>query len=141
MKKIFFVFFTLSLSLLFAQEPLTIEQLIGLKKVGNPVVSPDGKYICYAQEITNISQNKGFKDLILLSIDHPENPVFLTNTPEVSEFQPVFNAVGTHIYYISNVGGVPQLYIMELNSKKSRKITEISEGIENFTIDTRGKNY
>jgi hypothetical protein len=65
MKKIL-VSLLLGLSLCtYAQQTLSVEQLLNFKKVGIPAVSPDGVAMCYAVESTSMEKNKGNKDLFL----------------------------------------------------------------------------
>ncbi len=135
MKKIL-VSLLLGLSLCtYAQQPLSVEQLLNFKKVGIPAVSPDGVAMCYAVESTSMEKNKGNKDLFLnFTSNEGIEPVQLTKTPDINEFAPQFNKNGSFVYYLSNEGGSTQVWAMEVNSKEKYQLTTFKEGVNSFKI-------
>ncbi len=131
--KVFFLglFFTAQ-----AQQPLTIEQLINFKKVSIPTVSNDGAAMCYVVETTHVEKNKGSRDLFTASTEG-ENPevIQLTNTPNINEYAPQWNAKGSHIYFLSNEEGAPQVWVIDVKSKEKNKITAVPDGVGSFIIN------
>ena len=136
MKKLVLVSLSLfSFCTLFAQKPLSIEQLLTLKKVGNPVVSKDGVAMCFTVENTSIEKNKGNKDLYLTYTSNEGiEPVLLTNTPEFSEFAPQFNKIGSHVYFLSTESGAPQVWVLEVNTLEKFQVTSVKDGVGSFII-------
>lgn len=120
-----------------AQQPLGIEQLINMKKVGVPAVSLDGVAMCFYIETTNVEKNKGNKDLYLSYTSNEDiEPVQLTNTPDFNEFAPQFNRTGSHVYFLSTESGSPQVWVMEVNTKEKFQVTSVADGIGSFQISS-----
>ncbi len=137
MKKLFgCILFALSLTVS-AKQPLSVEQLLNFKKVGNPAVSSDGLSMVYYIETTNLEKNKGNKDLYL-SYTSKEGiePVQLTNTPDYNEFAPQFNRTGSHVYFISTESGAPQVWVMEIKTKAKNQVSSVPDGIGSFMISS-----
>src|SRR5258708_3676958 len=51
-----------------AQTPLTVEDLVRLKRISDPQVSPDGRYVAFVLRDTDIEADKGRTDLWLLDL-------------------------------------------------------------------------
>lgn len=127
------IFALLSLSA-FAQQPLSIETMLNMKRVGTPVTSTDGVAMCFTIETQSIEKNKGNKDLYLTYTSYENiEPVQLTNS-EASEYSPQFNKIGSHIYYLSNEGGAPQVWVMDNTGQNKFQITSVQDGIGSFVI-------
>jgi dipeptidyl aminopeptidase/acylaminoacyl peptidase len=137
MKKVFgSILITLSLTVS-AQQPLSVEQLLNFKKVGNPSLSADGEAMVFYIETTNIEKNKGNKDLYLSYTNNKDiEPVQLTNTTDYNEFAPQFNKTGSHVYFISTESGAPQVWVMNINTKEKIQVSSVSDGIGSFVMSS-----
>ena len=137
MKKVFgSILITLSLTVS-AQQPLSVEQLLNFKKVGNPSLSADGEAMVFYIETTNIEKNKGNKDLYLSYTNNKDiEPVQLTNTTDYNEFAPQFNKTGSHVYFISTESGAPQVWVMNINTKEKIQVSSVPDGIGSFVMSS-----
>ena len=54
--------------------PLTVEDLVRLKRVSDPQISPDGRLLAFVQRETDMEANKGRTSLWLLDLAEP-NPL------------------------------------------------------------------
>lgn len=115
-----------------AQNVMSIESMMALKRVGEPVASPDGKWLCFTIDEVSISENKSFKDLYLLALSDNSIRKF-TDTP-YNEWAPAFSADSKSIYFMSNESKEPQLWCKELNGAAQRQITAVDGGIGAYKI-------
>jgi len=129
MKKRFFglhfiLILTLLLSLPFlvhAKRPMTPEDLYKIKRVSDPQISPDGKWIAYTVSVPNLKENNFNSDIWIIPITGGE-PKKLTNTPE-ADYAPRWSPDGKKITFISTRDGVANLYIIRIDGGEARKLT------------------
>lgn len=119
-----------------AQETLTPELLWKFKRVGSPVVSPDGKQFVYPVSNYDLKENKGNTDLYLLDAKGG-TPVQLTSLTG-SEFNAVWRADGKKIGFLATRDGAPQLFEINPDGSGLAKLTEMEEGIANFSYSPVG---
>ena len=120
------------------QDVMTPETLWNLKRVGGPVVSPDGSRILYTVREYDITANRGNTDLYLLSIRGGE-PIRLTHSPG-SEFNARWRPDGQKIGFLSAESGSVQLWEMNPDGSNRRQVTNIDGGIGNFSYAPDGEH-
>src|SRR5437868_6407133 len=86
-----------------AAEPFSLNDLLSLKRVADPEVSPDGKSVAYTVREPNIDQNKFASHIWIVSADGGE-PKQLTNH-EKGESRPKWSPDGKSIAFLSSRGG------------------------------------
>ena len=109
---------------------MTPEVLWAFGRVGDQVISPDGKTVLYGVSYYSIEQNKGNRELYSVDI-HGDNLKQLTFTPK-SEFNAIWRPDGKRIGYLSSEGGSVQLWEMNTDGTGQVKITDIEGGITGF---------
>jgi Tol biopolymer transport system component len=82
---------------------LTIQDVVGLSRVGAPAVSPDGHWLVWQQRETDLAANKGRYDLWRLDLTAKgARPEKLVAEPLVNETAPQFSADGKTVWFQSN---------------------------------------
>lgn len=66
------IIFLLILPVYAQKRAITVEDLWAMKRVSNLALSPDGKWIAYVLTSYNMQENKGQRDIYLVSIDGKE---------------------------------------------------------------------
>ena len=124
MKRIlFFVFLVLSFSVFSqAQATFTITDLISVHRVGDPQLSPDGKWVAFTIGTVNKEANKTLTQIYVVSVNGG-NPKALTDGPSSSS-SPRWSPNGKHIAYTT--GG--QIWTMEDDGDDKEQVTKISTG-------------
>jgi len=109
--------------LTFAQSrhPMTPEDLYKIKRVSDPQVSPDGKWIAYAISVPDLNENDFNSDIWLIRVSGPE-PVKLISSPE-SDHSPRWSPDGKKIAFISKRDGTANIYIIRIDGGEAQKIT------------------
>jgi len=115
---------------------ISAEDLLSLKRVSSPRVSPDGKWVLYAVNTPNIAENRSSTNLHLVSIDG-ENRRQLTTSP-AADFNGVWSPDGKSIAFISRRDGSAQAYIIPVDGGEAVKITKMEYGVSNLSWSPAG---
>ncbi|MCO5258623.1 MAG: S9 family peptidase [Crocinitomicaceae bacterium] len=114
-----------------AQNSLTPEKMMELKRISGGTVSPDGNYLLYAQTTISVEENKGNADLFVLNLK-TKAVQQLTDTP-VSESSAQW-VNGNKIYYMANDNDVPTIWKMNVDGSNKTKVSENGKEIEDFKV-------
>lgn len=112
-----------------AKAPITHESLWMMKRVGAPVVSPDGKWVVYAINEPAYEGDKAVNDLWLVSTDGGA-PRRLTNT-KGGESDAVWSPDSTSIAFVAKREGdeAGQVYVLDIvHGGEARRVTSVSTG-------------
>ncbi len=116
---------------------LEIEDLFRIKRVTDPQLSPDGKWIAFVITEVDKSANKMNSDLYLISstgtgmrkfTSHPGNDV-----------NPRWSPDGKTIAFVSNRSGDGQIWLIGVNGGEARQLTTLSTGASNPVWSPDGK--
>jgi dipeptidyl aminopeptidase/acylaminoacyl peptidase len=113
-----------------ATKPITHEALWMMKRVGAPVVSPDGKWVVYAVLEPSYEVDKAVSDLWLVPVDGSKPPRRITNT-KAPESDVAWSADSSSIAFATKreTDDAEQIYILNLaEGGEARRLTNISTG-------------
>jgi dipeptidyl aminopeptidase/acylaminoacyl peptidase len=108
---------------------MTIDDLIGAVRVGDPELSADGRQVLFTRTTTALDTGRRNTDIWSVPADASQGPRELIGG-EKTETAPHFTADGKHIVFISNRDGSPQVYIAGSDGRSIRQITKISTGAQ-----------
>jgi dipeptidyl aminopeptidase/acylaminoacyl peptidase len=136
MKRVSALFTILAISLVSiaaaksAQTPrsFTIDDLLKVRRVSDPQISPDGKTIAFTVADTDKAANKRVTQIYLLPTDGGD-PRAITNEPQ-SSLSPRWSPDGKRIAFISARDGESQIWTIEPETGTVKKITNISTGAD-----------
>ncbi|MBX7220804.1 MAG: S9 family peptidase [Blastocatellia bacterium] len=116
---------------LFAQNthPMTFDDMMKIKRVGSPKLSPDGKWIAYTVATVNKAANRSNADIWMMPAGGGEARQ-LTNY-EKSDTDPCWSPDSKSLAFVSNRDGVSQVWLLSLKGGEPRKVT-------NFYTDIGG---
>lgn len=136
MRKIFFLLFiTIFTTIMFAQEKhaITVEDLWNMKRIGQVVLSPDGKTLAFEVTTYNMDENKG-NTTIYLCDSTGANLRELKNE-HADKSEPCFNLTTKSIFYIHD----DQLWECSLDGSSAKKITDFYSGVSGVVWSPTGK--
>jgi dipeptidyl aminopeptidase/acylaminoacyl peptidase len=113
-----------------ATKPITHEALWMMKRVGAPVVSPDGKWVVYSVLEPSYETDKAVSDLWVVSVDGFKAPRRITNT-KAPEGDVVWSPDSGSIAFSTKREGdeEEQIYILNLaDGGEARRVTNVSTG-------------
>lgn len=108
-----------------SQAPFSFSDMMNVKRVGDPQLSPDGRTVAYTVGIVSMSDNRTVTQIYTVRIDG-SNQRQLTSG-ERSSSTPRWSPDGKHIAYTT--GG--QIWTMEDDGDDKEQVTKISTGASN----------
>ncbi len=148
MKRIHFIAVALSLifpAALAAQEKpaatkrnIEIDDLFRIKGVGNPQVSPGGKWVAYTVSTTNLKEEKSLTQIWMAPTDGGD-PLPMT-AKGTSASQPRFSPDGKYLGFLasrsdgtSNADMVKtQVWLLDRRGGEAQQLTEVMQGVSGF---------
>jgi dipeptidyl aminopeptidase/acylaminoacyl peptidase len=121
------------------KKPFTPDDIWRLKAVGEPRLSPDGKWIAYSLTTTDFDANTRNADIWLVASGGGE-PRRMT-TSEKRDDTPVWSPDGGTLAFISSRGGDPQIYILPLAGGEARAVTDFPGGVDDMIWTPDGKGF
>jgi dipeptidyl aminopeptidase/acylaminoacyl peptidase len=115
----------------------SIDDLINLKRVASPAISPDGKHVAYTIRETNWDEN-AYETEIWVGDAATGRSRQLTNARRSSS-QPAWSPDGAWLAFISDRDGKRQLYRIAIRGGEAEKLTSVDEGVTAFAWSPSGK--
>lgn len=109
------------------KRPWSAKDLWQLKRVSDPRLSPDGKWIAYVVSETDYEKNSGNSDIWIMPAGGGE-PWKLTNSPK-GDSHPRWSPCGTKIAFLSTRDGSMQAYMIAVDGGEASKITDFPGGV------------
>ncbi len=126
---LFTVLLLLAASSIIAQQashPFTVGDLLKVRRVSDPQVSPKGDMIAYTIGDVDRNANKIITQIYVVPIGGGEARQ-LTNAPQ-SSTSPRWSPDGSRLAFISARDGGAQIWTIDISSGELKKVTEISTG-------------
>ena len=120
-----------------AQAPApSIDDLLNLKRVGAPAISPDGRRVAYTVRETNWDENAYETELWLGEVATGATHQ-LTNAKR-SSLQPAWSPDGAWLAFISDRDGKRQIYRIAVAGGEAERLTSGDEGVTAFAWSPKG---
>lgn len=118
--------------------PLTVDDLLSVRRVSDPQLSPDGRHVAYVVTVIDKDKNTRNSDIWLVPITGGE-PKQLTAS-EKSDDRPRWSPDGRKIAFVSERDGESQIWVIDVGGGEARKITNISTGASGVIWSPDGKS-
>ena len=115
----------------------SIDEIISLKRVGAPAISPDGRQAAYTIREANWDQNEYETEIWIGDASSGESRQ-VTNARK-SSTQPAFSPDGASLAFISDRDGKRQIYRIALRGGEAERLTSVEDGVNNFAWSPDGK--
>jgi len=126
------------------KHPFTFEDMMKLKRVDEPVPSPDGKWVVFSATDVDLEANTKISHLWIVPASGGESKR-LNETPNHEE-RPRFSPDGKHLIWTSKATDPTQIWMCDFDSGsgvlvgKPRQLTTISTGADGAIWSPDGKN-
>ena len=135
------VFLTLisSASLLYSQSkrPLEIDDLFRIRRVSDPQLSPDGKWIAFVITDVNKENNSFSRDIYIISSQGGE--LRRLTTHPANDVHPRWSPNGKTIAFESDRTGESQIWLINIDGGEAKQLTDVATGASNPVWSPIGK--
>ncbi len=123
----------------FAQTPAppSIDDLINMKRVGGPVISPDGQQVAFTIRETNWDDN-AYETEIWVGDAATGQSRQVTNARK-SSLQPGWSPDGAWLAFVSDRDGERQIYRIALRGGEAERLTRTEHGMGTFAWSPSGR--
>jgi dipeptidyl aminopeptidase/acylaminoacyl peptidase len=118
--------------------PFTVEDLVVLKRISDPQLSPDGRLLAFVQRETDMGANRGRTTLWLLALAAGARPQQLTEASG-GDSSPRWSPDGSTLYFLSTRSGSQQVWRVVLSGAEARRVTDFPLDVGSLRVAPRGK--
>jgi dipeptidyl aminopeptidase/acylaminoacyl peptidase len=137
MRRLFFLF--ASAAMLFAQKrPFDFNAMMELKRIGDPQISPDGRWVTFTVQSVDVAANKKPQQVWIVPLNGGA-PHQLTLTGEANQ-RARWSPDSKRIAYISDRGGSSQIWLMDPDGNNQKQVTDLSTEADGVIFSPDGKN-
>ncbi len=122
-----------------SRQPFSIDDLVRLKRVSDPALSPDGRTVVFTVRETDMSANRGRTDLWSLDVlTKGAQPRALTSHPE-NDSSAQWSSNGQHIYFLSSRSGSSQVWRLSVLGGEAEQVTRLPLDVGSFKLSPNGQ--
>ncbi len=109
-----------------AKRPMQLDDLFRFKRVSDPQISPDGRWVAYVIGEVDMADNKIPSSIWLAATDGKTAPWRLTNAAGKKDRHPRWSPDGKQILFESNRSGNFQIWAIDVGGGEARQLTDIA---------------
>ncbi|MGH8189769.1 MAG: TolB family protein, partial [Steroidobacteraceae bacterium] len=118
----------------------SVEDLVRLKRVSEPALSPDGRTLAFTVRETDMEANRGRQDLWSLDLaTKGTQPRRLTTHPE-NDNAPEWSADGRDLYFLSSRSGSSQVWRLAAGGGEAEQVTKLPLDVGTFRLAPDNKH-
>jgi dipeptidyl aminopeptidase/acylaminoacyl peptidase len=121
-----------------AGAPFTVEDLVVLKRLSDPQVSPDGQRVAYVQRETDLDADKGHTSLWLLDLTRPGSVPLRLTDGKANDSSPRWASDSCALYFLSERSGRSQVWRVALAAGAARRVTDYPLEVGSLKVSPRG---
>src|SRR5215472_4767632 len=120
-----------------SKRPIGLDDLAKIKTVGDPQVSPDGKWVAYTVGTVDTEKDRRDSDVWMVSWDGLEQ-VRLTFTADTSESNPRWSPDNKYLAFLTTRGDEAekkqgsQVWLLNRSGGEAQQLTNIKGGVSDF---------
>jgi dipeptidyl aminopeptidase/acylaminoacyl peptidase len=119
-----------------AKHPITFDDLIKMHRIGEPQVSPDGKWAAYTVSTPDMDANRGASNIWLVATTGGAE---LQLTQSGHDSSPVWSPDSKTLAFLSSRSGESQVYLLAMEGGESHALTKLSTGADIVKWSPDGK--
>jgi len=120
-----------------ASNTLSLKDVFNLEYATNPVVTPDGKHVVYERRSMDIMTDSMQRNLWTIALDGSAHLPILSDSK--NHFNPVFSPDGAKMAYLSSKEGKVQVYLKDLASNSTTRVTDVAMRPSGMSFSPDGK--
>lgn len=116
---------------------LVYQDIFNLEYAANPVLMPDGKTVVYERRSMDIMHDRLRRNLWTVTLDGKTHLPLLSDAN--NHYSPVFSPDGNKMAYLSNKEGSTQIYLRDMATGYTARVTDVEKGPGNLSFSPDGK--
>jgi dipeptidyl aminopeptidase/acylaminoacyl peptidase len=121
-----------------AAKPFAVDDLVRLKRLSDPRVSPDGKSVVFALTETDMDENKRRSDLWLLDLTGKDAAPRRLTQNAANDLNPRWSPDGKSLYFISTRSGSAQVWRLPIAGGEAMQVTNYPRDVGALAVAPRG---
>src|SRR5262244_2110965 len=121
------------------KRPITFDDLMAVKRIGDAQVSPDGSRVAYV--VTDVDKNLNRSKRSVWTVPTSGGSPQQLITSDKNDYSPRWSADGKWIGFLSTREGAPQIFVAGADGSNPRKVTSAPEGVGEFIWSPDGKMF
>ena len=124
------------------QPYMSIDDLLALKIVSNPQISPDSTMIAFVLQHNNVEQNTTGSSIWLVSATAGKNnPPRQLTSGIYHDTAPRWSPHGQALAFLSDRTGKPQLYLLPMSGGETQQVSSLPQGITEYSWHPSGHSF
>ncbi|HXG65844.1 MAG TPA: S9 family peptidase, partial [Blastocatellia bacterium] len=113
-----------------AKRAMTVEDVLGLRVVSDPRISPDGRFVAFVVTEADMKTNHRNSDVWIVPTDGGEARQ-LTRSPKRDD-QPRWSPDSRRLAFLSDRDGKAQIYVISMDGGEPEKLTAVETAVQSF---------
>lgn len=114
-----------------SRRPLTVGDIFALKNVGDPRISPDGRWVAFT--ISQMDEKKDASDTNIWMVPAAGGDAIQLTSTDKSETSPRWSPDGKYLAFLSGrEGGKSQVWLLDRRGGEATKLTDVKQGVSSF---------
>jgi dipeptidyl aminopeptidase/acylaminoacyl peptidase len=118
--------------------PFTVEDLVRLKRISDPQLSPDGRQVAFVQRETDLDANKGRTSLWLLDLTPGTAQARRLTDVKANDSSPRWSPDGRTLYFLSTRSGSSQVWRLALTGGDAQRVSDYPLEVGALKVSPRG---
>ena len=120
-----------------APRPFNQQDLVTMRRVNAPRVSPDGRQVAFVLRSTDLEANRGRTDLWLVNLDGTNLRQLTAHADNDAE--PVWAPDGKSLFFLSSRGGSSQVWRLPVDGGEPQAVTKLPLDVGSFALSRDGQ--
>jgi dipeptidyl aminopeptidase/acylaminoacyl peptidase len=138
MRRPLFLLLPFAATLIAQQRPFDASAMMALKRIADPQISPDGRWVAFSVQTVDLGANKKPTQIWIVPLDGGA-PRQLTQDGDDNE-RPRWSPDSRRIAYVSNRGGSSQIWLMDPDGSNAKAVTSFAAEADGVMFSPDGKN-